>query len=172
MKQFLYNISCIGLAALLMVTFFPQEGGAYQFSPQNLQIRYIKTVYLPVLHIPVYHKVVEKRDYMLCSVWNRLNLLPEHADTHNAQNASTREQWVDVLSWKPGQPSVEGPAFRLVDINAIGSPEYWAEFADAYPHEAKRLFRHVIRRLGKGDLQLATKLLAESAWMRIPTMSV
>ncbi len=150
-----------------MVSLFPNEGGAYQFSPQNLQIRYVKTMYLPILHIPVYRKVTKKHDYMLCSIWNRFNLLPEAIDTDDAPRASSREHWVDVLSWKPGQPSVEGPAYRLVDITSIGSPDYWLEFAEAYPREAKRLFRRVIRRLGKNDVQLATKLLVESAWMPI-----
>ncbi len=153
-----------------MVSLFPKKGGAYQFSPQSLQIRYIKTIYVPVLHIPVYRKVIRKHDYMLCSVWNRFNLLPEAADTVDAPRTASHEHWVDVLSWKPGQPSVEGPAYRLVDITSIGSPDYWQKFAEAYPREAKRLFRRVIRRLGKGDVQLATKLLTENAWM--PTSAV
>lgn len=166
MKQFFHHSGCIGLAALFMVSVFPQEGGAYQFSPQKLQIRYVKTLYLPVLRIPVQRKVVETRSYMLCSVWDRFNLVPQHEDDGDAPQASC-EQWVDVLSWKPGQPSIEGPAYRLVDINTIGSPDYWRAFAEAYPREAKRLFRRVIRRLGKGDIQLATKLLVENAWMPI-----
>jgi hypothetical protein len=147
-----------------MVSLFPQQGGAYQFAPKSLEIRHVKTVYLPVLHVPVYHKVVKTHEYMLCSLWDRFNLLPEPADVGDVRT-SLHEQWVDVLVWKPGQPSVEGPAYRLFDINTVGSPDYWEEFADAYPREAKRLFRRVIRRLGKGDIQLATTLLVENAWM-------
>ncbi len=153
-----------------MVSLFPQEGGAYQFSPQSLQIRYVKTIYLPVLQIPVYRKVIEKRDYMLCSVWDHCNLLPEHVGAEETPRTPLREQWVNVLYWKPGQPSIEGPAYRLVDINSIGSPDYWEGFAEAYPREAKRLFRRVIRRLGKGDVQLAAKLLIENAWMPLSTV--
>lgn len=164
MKQFLYNIGRIGLSALLMVSLFPREGGAYQFSPKSLEIRYVKTVYLPVFQIPVYRKVMERREYMLCSLWDRFNLLPEHINTGDARTSS-HEQWIDVLAWKPCQPSIEGPAYRLFDINTVGSPDYWEEFADAYPREAKRLFRRVIRRLRKGDIQLATTLLVENAWM-------
>lgn len=147
-----------------MVSLFSQEGGAYQFAPKSLEIRYVKTVYLPVVQIPVYHKVIEQREYMLCSLWARFNLLQDHMDAGDVR-ASLREQWIDVLAWKPGQPSVEGPAYRLFDINTVGSPDYWEEFADVYPREAKRLFRRVIRRLGKGDIQLATTLLVENAWM-------
>jgi hypothetical protein len=166
MKQFFYNIGCIGLAALLMVSLSPQEGGAYQFSPKSLKIRYVKTVYLPVLQFPVYRKVTENREYMLCSLWDRLHILPE-TEIRSEGRASLCEPWIDVLTWKPGQPSIEGPAYRLFDITTVGSPEYWKEFSEAYPREAKRLFRRIIRRLGKGDIQLATRLLTENAWMPI-----
>jgi hypothetical protein len=163
MKQFFYAIGCIGLAALLMMTLFSQEGGTYQFSPKSLKIRYVKTVYMPVVPIPVYRRIEQENDYMLSSLWKRLHLVSEKKKRHS----NTQDDWVDILTWKPGKPSIEGPAYRLLDINTVGSPEYWECFAKHYPRESKRLFRRVIKSLQKGEVPKATKLLVDNAWMPI-----
>ena len=81
------------------MTLFSQEGGAYQLSPKSLKIRYVKTLYTPVVPIPVYRRVEQENDYMLSSLWKRLHLVSEKKKDQN----DPQEEWVDVLTWKPGR---------------------------------------------------------------------
>ena len=158
MRKFISHLAFIGLTFLTLAT---QEGKVYQFSPNTLKTRDVKTYHLPVLHIPVYRKVCQEREYMLCPLWRKLRLLPEFSK-------KSESRWVNSLSCTPDARNIQGPAYALLDIRTVGSPEYWERFAAAYPREAKKLFRRVIVLLKSGNIEWATALLAESAWMRIP----
>lgn len=155
--------SFISRVAFLGLTFFSlaaQEGASYQFSPTTLQTRHIKTYYLRLFNVPIYRKVTQTEEYMLCPLWRKLQVLPKRT--------STDARWVNSFQCVPGSQSIQGPAYALLDIKTVGSPAYWACFADVYPRAAKKLFRRVVSLLKSGNIDMATALLAESAWMRIP----
>lgn len=151
--------SWLGINALILLALCVHTGRMYEFSPTTLQTRYVRVFYLPVLRVPIYRQIVWQRDYMLCSVWNNLKLLSEK----NTREAS----WIPCLVCPPQGQNRQGPAYELVDVKRIGSVSYWEEFAQQYPHEAKRLFRAVITAFRKGDLNTASRLLADNAWLPV-----
>ena len=156
MKSLVSRLAIIGLTFLSLIT---QKGETYQFSPTTLQIRHVKTYYFRVIHVPIYRKTTQTKEYMLCPLWRKLGVFPKRTNTD--------ARWVNSLRCVPGSQSVQGPAYALLDVKTVGSPQYWAHFANVYPREAKKLFRRVISLLKGGNMDRATALLTESAWMRI-----
>jgi hypothetical protein len=157
MKSLVSRLAIIGLTFLSLVT---QKGETYQFSPTTLQTRHVKTYYVRGIHVPIYRKASQAKEYMLCSLWRKLRVFPKRM--------STDARWVNSLHCVPGSQSVQGPAYALLDMRTVGSPQYWTHFANTYPREAKKLFRLVISLLKAGNIDRATVLLAENAWLRIP----
>jgi hypothetical protein len=151
--------SWLGVNALILLALCVHTGRIYEFSPTTLQTRYVRVFYLPILHVPIYRQVVWQRDYMLCAVWKSLKLLSEK----NSQEAC----WLTCLMCPPNGQNRQGPAYELVDVKRIGSTSYWEAFARQYPREAKTLFRSVIAAFRKGDVNTASRLLTDNAWLPV-----
>ncbi|PIE34043.1 hypothetical protein CSA56_08995 [candidate division KSB3 bacterium] len=157
-KRLFFRVTCFVCAMLSLIT---QEGKTYQFSPTTLETRTVKTQYLPVVHVPLSRKVIQKKEYMLTPLWRELRLVPK------AAKKTVKAQWITCLHTLSGNVGEKGPAYALIDSRIAGSPAYWRRFAELYPREAKRLFRQIISALSIGDLEKAATLLSDNAWLPI-----
>lgn len=152
-------LSWFGVNALILLALCVHTGRMYEFSPTTLQTRYVKVFYLPVLQVPIYRQVVWVRDYMLCSVFKKLNVWPKRKPAEAC--------WITCLVCPPNGVNCQGPAYELIDVKRIGSLGYWEQFSRAYPQEAKILFREMVTAFQNADLGTASRLLTENAWLAV-----
>lgn len=156
MKKVVLFVCGFGLISLVLLSMWRGIGGTYEFSPNTLQVRYVKTLYVRLLNIPLIHWVDFQRDYMLYPLWEQRGLVQR--DTH------VTPIWTLSSQWYPGGRHHDGPASGLTDIKTVAPIGYWISFTKMYPDEADALFRQVIAALDKNDIEAATTLLMTNAW--------